>query len=675
MSDRVKRNLQELMVSPNIAEELEDEELAKIASDVIIGHNTDLGSRSEWLQLVEDATNLAKLKSEPKSWPWKDAASVKFPLITTAVLQFAARSYPEIIRTGKVVEVQAIGKDETGEIAQRARRVGQFMSYQLLLERDGAWERGTDKLLHQLPVVGTMFRKTYYHATRGYNCSDVLSPLEVIIHNDSSNLEEAKRVTHVISMTSNTLLEHMRAGVYCQYDLYELSGGDPEKIDPADYKNIDHKIYEQHRYLDLDGDGYEEPYIVTVHVGTSKVLRIVARFDFDGIKINEKGEIIYIEPVHYFTDYHFIPSPDGKYYSFGFGTLLFPMNQAINSLINQMLDAGTLSNMQAGIIGKGLRIKTGDLELSPGKFIQADSAYGQDIKSNIYMMDYKPPSPVLFQLLGFLIEYSEKLISVSDTLSGTEKAQNAPATTILTLVEQGLKVFSAIMRRQHWSFKKEFAKVFRLNGLYLDPEHYQNVLNEQVPLIDDGTGNMIIGDFEPKTLNVKPVSDPNVSSDSQRLAKIQFLQALLNDPKMGPHLNPLEILTRALVAGDIPQIELLIIPQPAQTPDPKLIAIQQESASKAYEAEQEARKYEEIEKPLAAADLELKAAQAKKLIADAFASSEGVKQAKDDHLLEGLKMISDHHMADKKTSADIIKARMTNEARKSEKLEKSSSNS
>ena len=597
-----KDKLLKLMRSVNISEDLDEDKLNEISHKVLMGTQEDISSRHEWLQAAQEAIDLAKLKSKPKDWPRKNSANIMFPLISTAALQFNARTYPEIIRNGKVVLAEVIGKDPQGVKTARARRVSTFMSYQLLCQSND-WEKGTDSLLLSLPVVGTMFRKTFFSPTKQKISSEVCLPDEIIINNGAKSLEQAHRVTHRFVMSQNDIVSKIRAGVFCDVDIDSLQSGIEYKKDTLP----EHMIQEQHRWLDLDEDGYEEPYVVTIHEASGKILRIVARYNPSDITYTEDDKVICIDPIQYFTDYHFIPSPDGSFYSMGFGTLLLPMNKTMNSLLNLLMDSGTLASLQGGFIGSGAKLKSGNMEFNGGEWKVVDS-FGMDLKQNILPLDYKEPSPVLFQLLQFLVEHTNKLTSITDALSGNERTQNSPATSMLAMVEQGLKVFTAIMRRQYWSFKKEFEKIYRLNRLFLSPEEYQNVLDEPIEIGMDEQGNPTIPDFEEGSYDVKPVSDPNIASDTQRTARMQLLMQLSGDPQFGGMLNPKEILMRVLTQADIPNVENLIQEPSPPPPDPKMMQVQIDGTVK--ESEMRVKEMQlEMEQASLQKELEMKDAQ------------------------------------------------------------------
>ena len=235
---------------------------------------------------------------------------------------------------------------------------------------------------------------------------------------------------------------------------------------------------------------------------------------------------------------------------------MFSLNEAVNTNINQLIDSGTLANMQGGFIGKGLRIKGGVMRHRPGEWKFLDSAIGTDVRNNIVPINYKEPSIVLFQLLGLLIEASKDIASLSDVLTGQQPAQNVPATTILALVEQGMKVFNSIQKRLHVGFKKEFTKLFRLNRLFLDPEEYFRVMDEDLVILSNDYNNV--------DLDVKPVSDPTLSSDAQRLARSQALLQLAQDPRVDGR----EILFRYVEDLNTPQPEKIVPPVDPNAPPP-----------------------------------------------------------------------------------------------------------
>ena len=544
-------DIKDLKSAVNIAEMLDNEELYSIADQICKGTKIDEDSKSEWQEIVDKSMEIAKQYTESKNYPWPNAANIKYPLMAQACIDFASRMMPQILQNDKIVKTKVVGKDDDFRKVERAQRVADCMSFQLMDESD-AWEDDTDKLLQVLPLCGTVFKKTYYDSIKKKPVSELCSPSQIVVNYDVPSLEKARRITHILELSENDIVERMRAGLYSSFDIKDLSPATDEP-DTEDDKDRLHEVLEQHCFLDLDEDGYKEPYIVTVHKSTKKVLRIVNRFDT--IERNGEGEILRIKPIQYFTDFHFIKSPDGGFYSMGFGTLLYSLNEAVNTIYNQLIDAGTLSNQQSGIISSGLRIKNGDYRFKPGEWKIAQMSSTMDARSAIFPLPTKEPSGTLYSLLGTLIEAGKDLTSINDALMGKQAATHVPATTMLTLVEQGLRVFNAIHKRLFRSLRKEFKKIFDLNLKYLSDKEYQRILDEEDISVKE--------DFNLSELDVIPVMDPNMSSQSLRLIKAQEVLKL-------PTVDPVVASKFYLEAMDIPEDQIkVLIPEPdPQAPPP-----------------------------------------------------------------------------------------------------------
>jgi chaperonin GroES len=559
----------------NIADDLDDTLLVTIGARVVEEYKIDDTSRADWKTKTQEAMDLAMQVAKEKSFPWPKAANIIYPLVTTAATQFAARAYPAIVNGRSIVKGVVVGQDKgTPQIGPdgtpvmqngpqgpqpvwqvppgakriKADQIGDHMSWQLLDEQP-EWEPETDQLLHLLPIVGCVFRKSYFDPTKGRNVSVMVSPMKFVVNYNAKSLEVAARSTEEIQYYPREIEEMQRAGTFKEpktpYGEAEGAEGDRDKP---------HEFLEQHRYWDLDEDGYPEPYIVTVHKSSQQVARIVARYDADGIHFNSRThKIAKIDAVHYYTKYDFIPNPDGGIYSVGFGQLLRPINEGINTVLNQMLDAATLQNAGGGFIGKGLSMNAGAIRFQMGEY-KSVNVPGGTLRENIVPMDFKGPSPVLFELLGFLVEAGKEIAAVKDVLTGDQKASNVPATTTLALIEQGLKVFTAIYKRVHRALKSELNKLYRLNRVYGQQEmqfeaggEWQSVLKQ-----DYVTGS-----------GVQPYSDPSMVSDMQKMARTQFLLGFLQTP----FVQPLKILERAFDAADIENPSELLNEQPAPNPE------------------------------------------------------------------------------------------------------------
>ena len=534
--------IEEIIQLDNIADILPDTVLGKIEQQVKRGFDADYQSNDEWFKKIEEAMKLASQISETKTYPFDKASNIKYPIITTAAIQFAANAYPAIVDEQAIVKGKVIGKT-SDEKRQRAERVGQHMSYQLS-EQMEEWDGDTDSLLHILPIVGCAYRKMYFDPMKGRNCS-VLVPADKLIKDYHTELANCQRYTEIQSFYPHEIKTRFLSELWKEV---ELGTGDAESED----EDAPHIFYEHYCRYDLDDDGYPEPYIVTQHKETGKIVRMVARFDDRSIKY-KGSQICLIEEINYHTEYFFMPSPDGGKRGWGFGLLLGPLNEAINTTLNQMIDAAHFANLGGGFIGGGVKIQSGNLRFKPGEWKRLQDMGGV-IRDNIVPLNMPGPSAVLFNLLGFLVDAAQDISSVKDFMTG-DSNRNQPVGTTLALIERGMKVFSAIYKRVHRSLKKEFKLLYRLNSIYLNPEEYFNVLDQEVAISQQ--------DYMMDDMDVVPVSDPNVVTDTQKVMRAEALMQFAQDPEM----NGMEIKKRYLEAIGITEIESLMAEQKATDPN------------------------------------------------------------------------------------------------------------
>ena len=589
----------------NLAEDLDDDTLISIGNDVVEGYETDKASREPWEKDLKTWTELALQISGNKTYPWPNAANIKYPLLATAAMQFAARAYPTLVPSdGKIVKCRITGFDHDGEKTKRAERISKHMSYQVLEEMED-WEEDMDKLLICLPIAGTCFKKTYWNPNKQRNCSILVLPKTLVVNYFCRRLEEAERITEVLTQTKRKVKELQNQGLYLDVKLSDPSVGteDPTKSINEAFQNTTSEdnttpyiVLEQHTYLDLDQDGYSEPYIVTVELDSHKVLRIIPRFNGDSVIVDEKSKVISIEATQYYTKYSFIPNPDGGFYDLGFGRLLGPLNNSANTIINQLVDAGSLSNLQSGFIGKGLRIKMGETKFVPGEW-KAVNATGDDIKKQIFALPVREPSDVLFKLLDLLLKSGKELASVAEIFVGKMPGQNTPATTTMATIEQGMKVFTSVYKRVYRSLASEFKKIYKLNREYMNNEEYIAVLDEPVQQED----------YKGPENDIYPGADPTAVSSQEKQAKIQAVMQLL---QLGT-IDPMAVTMLYLEAHEISNPEKLM-KQPQPQPDPKMEAIKakaQVDQQKAQIDMQVAQHKMQLEQATKEQELQMKAAQ------------------------------------------------------------------
>jgi chaperonin GroES len=569
-SEVVALTLEQILKSENLAEIMDQKELDHIGQEAVDDYKLDKGSMKSWLDQMKDGIELAKLTKAEKTYPFKGAANVKYPLVTTAALQFNARAYPAIIPNDSVVRTKVHGTDRTGQKAARGDRVAAHMSWQLTSKIE-EWEEETDKLLVQLPIVGTMVRKVWYDPTVQRPRCRVITPGAFIVNDKIKALGEAPRLTEEISFYPSEIESRKRAGTFRDIDYLEADGVD--RMKPEDF-------IEQHTRLDLDGDGYDEPYIVTVQVSTGKVARVVADFDQDSIVFAPQDpaiiqmaemaamqgfavppppmpEVISIARGSYFVPYHFLPSMDGGFFGTGLGILLGDISKTVNSIINMMMDAGHMASLGGGFIGSDMRIKGGNQRFSPGEW-KLTGAKGAQIKDSIVQMTFPGPDATLFQLLGLLIDAGREVASVNDIMTGDSGGKNMTATTTLALIEQGMTVFTASYKRIFRALKAEYRLLAKINAQYVSAEEYSafhDMVDEQgQPVMLDPAA-----DYGAADMDIQPIADPNSVTKMQEAAKAQIIMQLAEQGMVDKG----EAMTRILSAASIPDTEAL-----APKPDP-----------------------------------------------------------------------------------------------------------
>lgn len=555
----------EVTTAPNLVNKFGPEDLGSISSLVWAGYEKDKFSRARWEARMDAATNLAMQYTKDKTFPWPGASNIAFPLVTIAALQYHSRAYPALVPSKNIVRCRVNGADPDGQEAAKAARIGEHMSWQLM-EESMSWEEDTDRALLIKAIVGCVFKKTYRDGARRSNASDIVMAQDLVFDYYASDVESCRRKTHIISMYRNEVHEAIMAGTF--FDVRE----EPWYQSPAQPKhdttdtNRDNRLgisptqadeatpftfLEQHLWMDLDGDGYEEPWIVTVEHGSKKVVRIVAGWDkWDDVQLNAAGEVMRITATEYFTRYLLIPSPDGGALGLGFGILLGPLNSAVDSIVNQLVDAGTMANTAGGFLARGAKIRGGSMTFSPLEWKRVDST-ADDLKKSIFPLPVREPSNVLFQLLSLLIDYTNRISGSTDMLAGMNPGQNTAAYTTDQMVEQGMQIYSAIFKRAWRSMRSEFQKIARLNSIHM------------------GTGNLTYAegkmvkpsDYSGDLTLITPVADPNVMSKQQRLQRaVQLKQAAASTPGY----NVIEVEKRYLAALDVDNIDL-IYPGPEKT--------------------------------------------------------------------------------------------------------------
>jgi len=588
-------------------------ELGKIGADVVADYQRDETDREEWKDKVERALKAAaQEEAGEKTYPWENAANVKYPMLTVAALQFNARAYPAIVKGDEAVSVKVVGKDAglpmlgpdgqpmmqvmtpmgPGQVAPgpmgpmalvgnqlipvtpdmqpqpiwqrppgfkaaRAQRVRDYMNTAMFYRVEG-WEEDTDALLLQLPIVGCAFRKVCVKSDGKLHIS-LVPALNLVAPMKAKDVESAPRLTEVIEdVFPYQIADRMASGFYRYVNLKSESDDD----------QAPRTILEQHRLMDVDGDGVPEPYIVTVDKATNEVLRLESNFSMaEAMRPGTRVTKLYT----YYIKYDFFPHPKGCFYGIGFGHLLEPLTDVVNTAINQLIDAGTAQIAGGGFIAGGVRLQgnSSRIRLQPGEFKVINGVTGSQLREAIFERTVPQPSVVAFQLLDMMLAASRDIASVKDVITG-EASNNGQVGTTLALIEQGLQVFTAIYKRVYRSLKAEFQLVFDVMGHHGVPamaEDYMNVLDD--PQAD------FQADFNGTDMDIRPVSDPTSVTKMQKMSRAQFLGGFL-----GRGLNDQEIYKRMFEAADVEDIDALFPKGPPQ-PDPKTMAEVQDKAAAA----------------------------------------------------------------------------------------------
>lgn len=657
--------LQDILSGRNLAELLDDTDLMKIGQDVIRDVEIDETSRGDWLKGYDKNLKIAmQIKKQGKVFPWPNAANTTSPILTVACINFNAEAYPIICDGSNLVKGRVLGPDKDGTKRERADRIGQHMTWQLLYKMPG-WEEDTDRLLLILPICGLQFRKTYYDSIGNGNRSETVDAKDFIINYWAKSIESAPRYTQVLHYYPYEVGEFIAAGQWLDVptddDQEDSDGNDEQAL--GDY-------YEQHRWIDLDKDGRPEPYVVTC-TKEGKVARIMPCFGIEDItaaildpmsgrvakterlsKIMEAipdandphwalvGDIVKIERRQYFTKYGFIPAPDGSFYDIGYGDLLQSTTDTIDKLQNQLIDAAALANAGGGFVAAGVNVRGGNYRFTLGEFKRVDVQNGSALKDNFMPMPAAGPSAVSFSLLQHLDQQAKDIASSQDVVSG-KAPPNQPATTTLALIEQAGMVKKGILKRIWRAFGQELRILRRLNRDFLDDEEYFQLNDPQPEVGPDGqpvqgpdgqpqmTNVAKIGrqDYADEDLDVIPVADPNQISNAHKVARTQAMHEMFNGDALINQKRLRQDELEALGATDIKA--WLDVPQPPPPPEVLLGMAKEENAKAANEIKGKEAATKLIEARAAAvqkfADAALKFAEAGLLTDAADAAGEAMR--------------------------------------------------
>jgi hypothetical protein len=521
----------------NLADYCDEQCLMELSNELLGLYMGDKNSRKDWEQVYKKGLDQLGLKIEERSSPWSGACGVVHPVLTEAVIRFQSQSITEIFPNAGPVKTKILGK-LTDEKAKQADRVQEYMNY-LLTEEMREYRTETEKMLFHLPLAGSAFRKVYWDHNMGRPCSMFIPSEDLVVSYGAASLEMAERVTHVMRRSQNDIRKLQVSGFYRDIDLKssmpdydditekynELTGESPSYVDDSM-----HNLLEIHCNAEITGfddemngelTGIALPYVVTIDKDSSQVLAIRRNW--------EEGDNLK-NPIQHFVHYEYIPGLG--FYGFGLIHMIGGIARSATSILRQLVDAGTLSNLPGGLKTRGLRIKGDDSPIMPGEFRDVDVPGGK-ITDNISFIPYKEPSNVLYQLLQTIVEEGRKFASITD-MKVADMNQQAPVGTTLAIIERSMKVMNAIQSRIHYSMKQEFKILSDIVRDYM-PEDYEWEV--------DGGQSLKVKDFDSR-IDVVPVSDPNSSTMAQRIMQYQ---AALQLAGTAPQLYDLSKLHRQML--------------------------------------------------------------------------------------------------------------------------------
>jgi hypothetical protein len=520
----------------NLAEDMDESVLTELAGDLLGEFDEDISSRKDWIQTYVDGLELLGMKVEDRTEPWPGACGVHHPLLAEAVVKFQAETMSETFPAQGPVRTQIIGK-ETSEKKDAAQRVQEDMNYQLtdvMVEYRPEHER----MLWGLGLAGNAFKKVYYDPSLGRQVAMYVAAEDVVVPYGASSLEVAERVTHVMRKTPNELKKLQANGFYRDVDLPdpvnsmdEVEQKISEQLGFRAETDDRYKLLEMHVDLVIEDDDYRDdaengleialPYVVTIDKETETVLSIRRNWNPDDKKKLKRN---------HFVHYSYVPG--FGFYAFGLIHLIGAFAKSGTSLIRQLVDAGTLSNLPGGFKTKGLRVKGDDTPISPAEWRDVDVASGT-MRDNIMPLPYKEPSQVLYSLLGTIVDEGRRFAGMADMKVSDMSAQ-APVGTTLAILERTLKMMSAVQARVHYAMKREFQL---LKGIIRDytPDTYSYEPEE-------GGRRAKKSDYD--NVEVIPVSDPNAATMAQKI--VQY-QAVIQLAQGAPQIYDLPYLHRQML--------------------------------------------------------------------------------------------------------------------------------
>ena len=539
----------------NLAEIMDDQDLDELGSTLYDQYTEYKESRADWEQSYREGLDLLGFKYERRTEPFRNASGVNHPVLAEAVTQFQAQAYKELLPADGPVRSQVLG-DLTDQKQDQATRVKDFMNYQIM-DQMSEYEPEFDQMLFYLPLSGSTFKKIYYDELLGRAVSKFIPAEDLIVPYSANSLEDADAIVHVLRMSGNELRKQQVAGFYKDIELGEPPVVENQLKDKKlelegiskDGKQDQFNILEMHLDLDLEGfedvgedgepTGIKVPYIVTILESTNKIL---------SIRRNYIEEDLTKKKIKYFVQFKFLPGTG--FYGFGLIHMIGGLTRTATAALRQLLDAGTLANLPAGFKTRGIRIRDDAQPLQPGEFRDVDVP-GGNIKDQFMQLPFKGPDQTLLSLMGVVVSGAQRFASIADAQVGDMNQAAAVGTTV-ALLERGSRVMSAIHKRLYVGLKQEFKLLAEVFKTYLPPEYPYDV--------PGASRTVKVTDFDDK-VDILPVADPNIFSQTQRISMAQTqLQLAQSNPQIHDLYQAYRSMYNAIGVKDINAI----LPQPAQ---------------------------------------------------------------------------------------------------------------
>jgi len=569
LDDEIQEDVMpQMSFDSNLVDFIDQTTLEKISNDLLSSIQGDKQSRSEWEKTYTDGLKYLGMKfDETRSQPFEGSSGVVHPILAEAVTQFQAQAYKEMLPAKGPVKTEIVGA-RTIDTENQAERVQEFMNYYIMNEME-EYDPELDQMLFYLPLAGSCFKKVYFDNVLNRAVAKFIAPEDLIVPYEAADISSAERITHSITMSANEIKKQQVSGFYANVDIgsgsmsEDISDIDEaideiQGISPSYKENRNRTVYEVHTVLDIEGfedmdqsgmpTGLKLPYIVTIEEDSEQVLSIRRNYiEADPLK----------NKINYFVQYKFLPGLG--FYGLGLSHMIGGLSKASTSILRQLIDAGTLANLPAGFKARGMRIRDEDNPLQPGEFRDIDTT-GGSLRENLIPLPIKEPSNVLMQLLGILVDSGKRFAAIADMNVG-DMNQAMPVGTTVALLERGTKVMSAIHKRLHYAQRVEFKLLAKVFGEFLPP-----VYNYQV---GSGPGEVKQTDFDDR-VDIIPVSDPNIFSQSQRVTLAQeLLQMVQSNPEIHGPLGIYEAYRRMYAALGVDNVDALLQPPPDNTPKPQ----------------------------------------------------------------------------------------------------------